>query len=204
VFDPRHYLLIIRGVTAFSTEINAPDFGIWLERHAAGTALLPGIEDLVAPSKPAPAAAAPNPAPKTTAAEAETACRDWLASMMEAGRPAKTKEGYRIEAQRTYGVSQRGFLRAWSSATAATGKKMRPGAGPAVNHDGVLIQPRYVRGPSAHFCRRLAPPRPRMSTPSSADDPSGRAAANENHGTCGGGEPSGRELWSAPSAFGCL
>jgi hypothetical protein len=58
-----------------------------------------------------------------TTAVAETRCREWLNKLMRASqeRCSKSKSEYRTEAQTKFGVSGKGFNRAWTDGIKTTG-----------------------------------------------------------------------------------
>ena len=60
---------------------------------------------------------------------AETRCTEWLAAMMRDGPPQTGKPDYLRQAQEQFGISQRGFNRAWGVAVARTGNRdwIKPG-----------------------------------------------------------------------------
>jgi hypothetical protein len=99
----------------------------WMKRSVAAAWLGPQIS-LPKPSQ--------EPVSKTVAAE--TACRYWLISIMEAHkfRPKQKGDFYR-EANQNFQVGQRAFNRAWDDAIASTGRDGWRNAGrPRKNPDG--------------------------------------------------------------------
>ena len=66
---------------------------------------------------------------RTGSIAGETNCQRWLEGLMREGGPIKAKRAFLADAQSLFGVSQKGFARAWANAIATTGNTnwSRPG-----------------------------------------------------------------------------
>jgi len=63
-------------------------------------------------------------------AAAETRARSWLAAEVAQGPPKGTKQFYRAEIERLFGVTARGFMRVWDAATKVHGAEAWTKSGP--------------------------------------------------------------------------